>query len=377
MKLYYFLLFLVSSNFLAAQQNLESSFIFQDSLRTFKVYVPQLYLDNPSTEVPLLLNLHGYGSENWQQEFYGNFLPLADIDNFIICHPNGTLDTAGSRFWNAGFAGSTIDDIGFLSALIDTISAKYSINAAKVFSTGMSNGGYMSYTLACELPNKIKKVASVTGSMTKVQYANCTNQNPIPVLQIHGTNDATVNYNGNTSTEAIEKVVGFWVNQNNCDSTAVETALPNTNPSDNSTVKRYDFKSSCDENTSVVFYKVENGGHTWPGAEYLIPGLVTNQDFSASEVIWKFFYPETKALGINKLINETAISIFPNPTHTIVNIELENNNKLLNVQVYNTDGKLVLIEKTTKIDLSNLNQGIYFLRISTKEGMSNQRVIKQ
>lgn len=376
MKQLVLIVFLVLSGFLKAQQNISSSFVFEDSTRTFTIYVPQKYLDNPSAAVPLLLNLHGYGSENWQQEFYGNFIPIADVENFIICHPNGTKNEIGLRYWNAGFAAAAVDDVGFLSALIDTISAKYSINAQKVFSTGMSNGGFMSYTLACELPNKIKKIASVTGSMTKFQYANCTNQNPIPVLQIHGTNDPTVNYNGNTTTEAIEKVVGFWVNHNNCDSTFVESAIPNINTTDNSTVIRYDFNASCDDNSEVVFYKVENGGHTWPGSEYLIPGDVTNLDFNASEVIWKFFCPESSLLGINNIINDTEINVFPNPSTSFVNIELKENNKLLKVQVYQINGQLVLQENKFKIDISSLEQGIYFLKISTQKGISNQRIFK-
>lgn len=376
MKYCIFLFFTIIGGALNAQQNLESSFVFQDSLRTFKVYIPQLYLDNPSEEVPLLLNLHGYGSENWQQEFYGNFLPIADVDNFIICHPNGTVDASGSRFWNAGFTGSTIDDIGFLSALIDTITAKYSINAEKVFSTGMSNGGYMSYTLACELPNKIKKIASVTGSMTKMQYANCTNPNPIPVMQIHGTNDPTVNYNGNASTEAIEKVVGFWVNHNNCDSTYMETPVINTNTADNSTAIRYDFNSTCDENAHVVFMKIENGGHTWPGSEYLISGDVTNLDFNASEYIWKFFCPESEYVSINAIIANTDIKIFPNPTNSLINIVLAENNTLIKVAIYDIKGKLVFQGNEKKMNISNLNKGIYFVRVFTNNGLSNQRIVK-
>ena len=134
--------------------------------------------------------------------------------------------------------------------------------------------------------------------------------------------------------------------------------------------------ASADDNSEVVFYKVENGGHTWPGSEYLIPGDVTNLDFNASEVIWKFFCPESSLLGINNIINDTEINVFPNPSTSFVNIELKENNKLLKVQVYQINGQLVLQENKFKIDISSLEQGIYFLKISTQKGISNQRIFK-
>ncbi|MFT6727552.1 MAG: polyhydroxybutyrate depolymerase, partial [Flavobacteriales bacterium] len=295
--------FAISSLFSTAQQNITSSFVYQDSTREFMTYIPQAYLDNSSEAVPLLLNLHGYGSVNWQQELYGDFRPIADAENFIICHPNGTVDALGSRFWNSGI-GSTIDDIGFISALIDSLEILYNIDSEKVFSTGMSNGGFMSLTLACELPNKVKAVASVTGSMTAFQINNCNNTNPTPMMQIHGTNDQTVIFEGSENVEGIENVVGFWVNQNGCDSVAVQTNIPDNNAGDNSTATRYDFNQNCGDDASVVFYKVENGGHTWPGASFLIPGEVTNLDFDASAVIWEFFCPESTFNSINPVTNK-------------------------------------------------------------------------
>ena len=126
MKQTLFFLFAISSLFCTAQENITSSFIYQDNFRDFKTYVPQAYLDNSNEAVPLLLNLHGYGSVNWQQEIYGDFRPIADAENFIICHPNGTLDPDGSLYWNAGFE-STIDDVGFLSALIDSLKILYKL----------------------------------------------------------------------------------------------------------------------------------------------------------------------------------------------------------------------------------------------------------
>lgn len=379
MKQFLLFLFSINSLFLTAQQTITSSFIFGDSLREFKIYLPQAYIDNPSVEVPLVLNLHGYGSENWQQEFYGDFRPIADVDNFIICHPNGTFDATGTRFWNVGLfaASSSVDDVGFLSALIDTISTRYSIDDQKVFSTGMSNGGFMSYRLACDLPNKIKKIASVTGSMTPGLFANCTNTNAIPVMQIHGTADPLVPYNGNTTMVGIEKVIGYWVNQNGCDSVAVETNVSNDNTEDNSTATRYEFNSNCADNSSVVFYKVDNGGHTWPGSVFLLPNAVTNLDFSASAVIWKFFSPETQYTNVKNITkNEMDIKVYPNPSHEYIQIELTENESILSVQVYNEIGKLVLEQTTTMLKVSDLNKGVYFMKIKTDFGTYDKKFFK-
>ena len=371
--LFLFFLFMQS---IFAQQSVSGSFVLEDSTRTYTIYIPQVYLDNPSTEVPLLLNLHGYGSVNWQQMFYGDFRPIADVENFIVCHPNGTVDATGSRFWNVGFTNSTIDDVSFLSALIDTISTKYNIDTDKVFSTGMSNGGFMSYKLACELPNKIKAVASVTGSMTPSQYNNCPNMNAIPAMQIHGTADPTVPYTGNATMKPIEQVVGFWVKQNGCDSVATETAVPNHNTADNSTAIRYDFNTNCSNETSVVFYKVDNGGHTWPGTSVIIPGAVTNLDFDASAVIWKFFYPQSKYTSIDPVLQEPEIKVYPNPSKKHFTLKLKDEEKLIDFKMYSQTGKLVLESDKLFYNIEALNTGIYYLKIKTDKTVYAKQILK-
>ena len=289
--LFLFFLFMQS---IFAQQSVSGSFVLEDSTRTYTIYIPQVYLDNPSTEVPLLLNLHGYGSVNWQQMFYGDFRPIADAENFIVCHPNGTVDATGSRFWNVGFTNSTIDDVSFLSALIDTISTKYNIDTDKVFSTGMSNGGYFSYYLACNLSNRIAAIASVTGAMTKGTPATCSPQHATPVMEIHGDADGTVPYNGGALNESTQDGLDYWINYNNANTTPIFSAVPNINTSDNCTAEHYVYKNgnNCVE---VEHYKILNGGHTWPGAPINIGSGATNHDINASLLIWEFFLKYDKS----------------------------------------------------------------------------------
>ena len=377
MKSFLLFCFAALNGIIFAQNNLTFSFTYQDSVRAYKVYVPQKYLDNPTAEVPLLLNLHGLGSENWQQEVYGDFRPIADTENFIICHPNGTFNSSGQRFWNAGFA-STIDDIGFLSALIDTLKLKYNINDEKVFSTGMSNGGFMSLTLACELSDKVKAVASVTGSMTINQITNCSNTSAIPVMQIHGTADPTVAYNGSLGVAGIEAVVGFWVNHNGCDSVAVITNVADVNTSDNSTATRYDFNQNCGDDAAVVFYKIENGGHTWPGGSFLLPGLVTNLDFNASVEIWKFFCPESGYVGIKtEQAKDLEVKVYPNPSNNLLTVKVGDLENILEIKIYNEVGAIVKEQNEKTVNVSRLNNGVYFMKIKTEKGFYHKRFLKE
>ena len=148
----------------AWSQTLLKSIVHDGIQRDYRIYVPSIY--DGSMEVPVVFNIHGYGSNAFQQEAYGDFRPIADTANFILVAPDGTLDNSGTAFWNAfGSPTETVDDVGFISALIDTLAEDYSINLNRVYSTGMSNGGFMSYKLACGLSSRIAAIASVTGAM--------------------------------------------------------------------------------------------------------------------------------------------------------------------------------------------------------------------
>ncbi len=143
----------------------------------------------------------------------------------------------------------------------------------------------MSFLLACQLSNRITAVASVTGSMTPETYNACAPQHPTPVLQIHGTDDNVVPYNGAVWTRSIEDVLDYWVDFNSCDgSMKTVSDLANTSTADGSTVDYITYPCTA-ENAAVEHYQVAGGFHTWPGAE----GPGTNQDINASVEIWRFF----------------------------------------------------------------------------------------
>lgn len=354
-----------------AQTTVLDTFNFEGLERNYILYVPAIY--DGANAVPLVINLHGYGSNAAQQNVYGNFKNLADVDNFLVVHPNGTNDFSGTPYWNSFAGGGTVDDVAFISGLIDTLSKNYNIDPAKIFSTGMSNGGFMSYRLACELNNRISKIASVTGSMNTTLQGTCSPGAPIPVMQIHGTNDPTVSYNGSFGVVAIEDVVDYWVNNNNCDTAPIVESLPDINTSDNSTVERYTYANG-DAGSSVIFYKVIGGGHTWPDALFPIPAYgPTNRDFNASQVIWEFFKGEP-FVGINDRNALEGISIKYN--NEVLRVNIPESIRKPNIQILNTVGQVIISSLSTEISTTNLSTGLYFVNVQSEIGKYSQSFFK-
>ncbi len=286
--------------FVLTQQVSEETILHDELVRSYILCLPTSY--SSETAVPLVLNLHGYSSNAGQQMVYSDFYNISEEEGFILIHPEGTIDSSGFQFWNSGDI-SDIDDVGFISSLIDTVAAQYNINTERVYSMGMSNGGFMSYRLACELSDKIAAIASVTGSMSETQITSCTPTNPIPVMQIHGTADPTVLYDGNDlwGISSIEDVISYWVNFNECDIEAIFNSIPDLIPMDLCTAEHYVYPNG-NNGSSVELYKIINGGHTWPGAGFPLVGNNTNQDINASEKIWEFF----NKYDINGLIDNTT-----------------------------------------------------------------------
>jgi len=252
--------------------------------RSYIVHLPTGY--TATQKYPLVLNLHGLGESNIKQEHYSHMDDVADSGHFIVVYPEGV-----NKAWNAGIRGprvTKVDDVGFISALLDTLEAKYSIDAKRIYSCGISNGGFMSYRLACELSNRIAAIASVAGQLTDFMKAACRPSRPVAIMQIHGTDDELVNYEGALGYGPVDSLIHFWLWKDNCKPTPVITKLPDTDTTDGCTVTKYDYVS-CSGGSEVALYKIINGGHTWPGG-YPVSFLgKTDEDFNASEEIWKFF----------------------------------------------------------------------------------------
>jgi len=264
--------------------------------REYILYVPQSY--DGDKDIPLLFNFHGYSS-NAEGHHRGraDFRDLAEKENFILVVPQGSL-FEGVTHWNVGAnktRQSTADDIGFTNALIEKITSEYRVDSERVYSTGMSNGGYMSYHLACLLSEKIAAIASVTGSMTPTTFDSCSPTHPTSILQIHGTADSSVPYEGANWTLPIDEVLKYWSTYNGCDSLPTVSSLPDQNSDGlSSNVISY---SNCRGQVNVQLYKMKGMGHQWPE-------IGIGSDISAVQVIWSFL----SKYSLNGLIEPTHVN---------------------------------------------------------------------
>ena len=331
--------------------------------RRYIIYKPKSYTENS----PLLFMLHGFGSNMNNILAYSKMNDVADQNGFMICYPQGTTLVTGQAHWNANLQMSTVNDIDFLSFLALKIQEEYKTSKENIFSSGMSNGGFMSFLLACQLSEKIAAIASVTGSMTFDTYDNCNAQHPTPILQIHGTSDNIVPYNGNTGSLSIDDVISYWVNYNNCDTNPTITTFPDLDPSDGSTVEHIIY-SGGDNASTIEHMKVIGGGHTWPGSVFNSPG--TNQDINASMEIWQFFsrFDINGQLSFNEFDNRQVV-IYPNPTSSKINLSL-NFSDDLNYELFNATGNKLIFgtikSSNQEIDLSNLPPNVYFLKLGNQ-----------
>jgi polyhydroxybutyrate depolymerase len=350
-------------------QTINGTIIHDGIVRTYKLYVPALYSGN--VPVPLLLNFHGYTSNSNEQMFYGDFRNIADTANFLVVHPQGTLDNTNTTHFNVGWGGSTVDDVGFTEALIDSLSDAYSIDQNRIYAVGMSNGGFMSFQLACDLSAKIAAVGSVTGSMTPSTLGNCNASHPMPIIQIHGTTDGTVPYNGSAGwTASVTNILNHWATFNNCSPVPAVVNVPNTNTIDGSTVEKYTYENgvNCSE---VVHFKVTNGQHTWPGSIFNFAG--TNYDINASVEIWNFIskYDIFGLISCNPATIEDQFGmedfqVYPNPCSESIHVDFKIAESSF-YEIYSLYGQLLksgfISMNTNEIDLSDFDPQGYLLKI--------------
>jgi len=255
--------------------------------RTYLVHSPKG--DDGKTPLALVLVLHGavQGATNVQR--MSGMSAKADKEKFLVAYPNGTSRSGLAPTWNAGACcgyaqTNQVDDVGFLRALIDKLEHDYTVDPKRIFVTGISNGGMMSYRLACELADRIAAIAPVEGA----QDVDCRPSRPVSVLIFHGTADILVPYNGGTTPfqigpkrtdTPVSSTVAFWVNQDGCSLT------PRREQTDQ---QRIDTYSGCRDATGVTLYTIRGGHHMWPGT------LLSNNDVPATDIMWAFFTAHPK-----------------------------------------------------------------------------------
>jgi polyhydroxybutyrate depolymerase len=233
--------------------------------REYIIYVPENFTGTSS--LPLLLSFHGLSSNMNFNYDYTNFDELAERENFIVVHPNG-IDNR----WTVSATNNP--DIDFIEALLDQLENDYNIASNRIYSTGMSNGGNFSFTLACGLNDRIAAIASVTGLMLQMAIGDCIPSRPLAVLHIHGTEDLIANY------AFVQGGLDFWTDHNNTNDFPIISDIPNIDSGDGSTVKRFEYLNG-NSNVEVQHLKITGGGHEWPG-------FSGNMDINASDEVWNF-----------------------------------------------------------------------------------------
>lgn len=254
--------------------NINAQSIVHDGInREYVLYIPNSY--DGTSPVPLMLNFHGFGGSASEYMNYADMRAVAETDTFILVYPQGScLD--GSSHWNpcppGGDNKSNVDDLGFVEALINKISSQYNVDNDRIYAAGYSNGGMMAYGLANYKSELIAAIASVSGTML-----DCTGptNHPMPVIDLHGTSDGVIPYNGNSYYNSVQNQLDHWIDFNNT----------TTNPivsSDNNggmTIEHYVYDQG-DSSVSVEHYKYIGGDHVWFSATY--------QGHNTSELIWNF-----------------------------------------------------------------------------------------
>jgi polyhydroxybutyrate depolymerase len=247
--------------------------------------------------LPVLLAFHGFGGTDSEMGRLTHLDTVSDADRFLVVYPQGY-----QRSWNDGRTGTAanqagIDDVHFVSVLIDQLIAE-GVDAHRIYATGISNGGMFTQRLGCELAGKLAGIAPVAGPLPTQIAPSCHPSRPIPVLEIHGTSDPIVPFDGGTITGrasggtvlSVHDTVTRWTAQDKCTTAPVTNPLPNLiNDGTSVTVT---ISTDCANGTKVADYTVINGGHTWPGGQQYLPVLIVGQtthQFDASRTIWEFF----------------------------------------------------------------------------------------
>ena len=282
--------------------------------RSYKVHVPPSY---QKTEMPLVINFHGGGGNpDAAEEGIGGMNKKADQEGFIAVYPKGTKgldqsDRVNLFYWNAGreieldFIDYSVDYIGFISLMLDSIEWNFAIDPKRIYATGISNGAWMSYALACRLSDRIAAIAPVAGGLVT---EDCSPTQPVSIIHFHGKQDPGWPYYGgggcwtDSYRPPIQETISTWIDINDCD--------PNGTISfqnEETTCESY----SCGRKAEQTICTIEDGGHTFPGGYQsflltLVPwdedcalgeGRGTgniSQSISALDEMWIFFQNHPK-----------------------------------------------------------------------------------
>ena len=357
--------------------------IFYDGLnRTYLLHLPAEYAENDT--FPLVIAMHGGFGSAYNIQSQSQLSVKADVESFIVVYPEGVKGGAlNIRTWNAGWccgfaSSSNTDDVGFIAALLDTLINRYSVDSNRIYATGMSNGGFMSYRLACELSDRIAAIAPVAASMS---LTGCTPDRVMPIIHFHSYLDNSVPSEGGVGSgisdhynSPLDSVLNAWATMNGC------AHLNDTIIHDN----QYTFMkwTSCNCGTEIHCYITRDGGHSWPGGIQTPTGDPVSNFINATDLMWSFFQQHPLTCEITTANNagnneNNRFGLFPNPTTGIIHIRKSELLKEFTVTIHNSLGQMILKQENKEtINLESQPRGIYYVSIRTKDDLVINIIIK-
>ncbi|WP_118974254.1 T9SS type A sorting domain-containing protein [Taibaiella koreensis] len=352
-------------------------------VRVYRTYVPPGY--DPGRPASLIVVLHGLGGTMYDADNVG-ITQIADTANIILISPqaldfNSPLGIVAGA-WNSGIVvnvpglgavpvNGTVDDVGFIKAMMDTTQGSYRIDPARVYVCGASMGGFMTQRLACEAAGYFAAAASVMGTYA-LALPPCNPGKMIPIAHFHGTRDEVVSWNGDLLFGgsafpvglSVDALIARWVTLDGCNTTPLHEVWPDSN-NDTLYAEHYSYSDAAGQ-SRVELFKVNKGTHAW------YTSANTNGDIDYASEIWKFFNKQYRsgATGVDDLFRKQfSVSLYPNPAQETLHIDAAG--QFNNVQISDLYGRTVAAytkPDIKAIDISGLRPGIYCIRLQAAQG---------
>lgn len=283
------LCFFMNAGFSQAKQ-----FTYGGEKRRYIIFLPSDYQKDTNRSFPVVFNFHGGGMTMTEQMLYSQMNKTAEKQQFIVVYPQGI-----KQDWNVGFEMSYqhgTDDVGFISALMDSLTKKYRIRQNEVYATGLSRGGFFCHRLAAELPERFAAIAPVGAPIPdSVVYFN-RSKKPMGMMLIQGDADNVVSYAGKANAYYSAKATyDYWINQNHLEGIRENTQHIERFKADSTSV--HVIKRSS-KGITVSLVSIKGGGHTWPGSDPFNIGFPlgkTSREINGNELIWEFFKAHSKS----------------------------------------------------------------------------------
>ena len=279
---------------------INDTFNYQGQERVYSLHIPDSF--DGTRAAPLVVFLHGGGGNAQSAQGFTNFNAVSEENGFLMLYPQAGFEFPENSFIWADGRGLApdeqgIDDVGFVNSLVEQLKSELNINEQKVYLCGFSNGSFLAQRIAFEESGQFAAIGTLGGTMSEKLYENGNPSRAIPMLYVFGTDDPLVPSEGGFVSDnpdfdpvvGIDLAVEFWVRHNECQVALPEVSVTDSNINDNSTVDIFEYVEGV-SGAKVKYYRVNGGGHTWPGVQLTNQELgEVNLDIQASEELWDFF----------------------------------------------------------------------------------------